>query len=240
MDVLGDLAAEYAALTAVLAGLDEKQWQVPSGADGWSVADVVLHLAQTNEMVVATCAGQSSGLDKSISVDEAVDRLVEAERAEGPAVFRRWTQSLESSLAALRGADPNSHYPWADWPLRPIALATTRIAEHWAHGLDIATPLGIPFPDTDRLRHVAWLAHRTLPYGLALRDRSAVPVRCELLGPNGDLWLFGPADAATVITGSAGAFCRVAAKRLAAADAGLIASGPAGDEVLAALRSYAA
>jgi uncharacterized protein (TIGR03084 family) len=239
MDVLGDLAAEFAALTAILVGLDEAQWQVPSGADGWSVADVVLHLAQTNEMVVATCAGHSNGLDKAISVDAAVDRWVEAERAGGPAVFRRWTQSLEPSLAALRGADPDRHYPWADWPLRPIALATTRIAEHWAHGLDVTTPLDIPFQDTDRLRHVAWLAHRTLPYGLALRDRPAIPVRCELLGPNGDLWLFGPADAATVITGPAGAFCRVAAKRLDAAEAGLIASGPAAEEVLAALRSYA-
>jgi uncharacterized protein (TIGR03084 family) len=240
MDVLGDLAAEYADLAAVLSGLDCKQWEAPSTATGWSVADVVLHLAQTNEMVVATCAGDSSGLDKSISVDEAVDRWVEAERAPGPAVFRRWTASLEPSLAALRGADPSVHYPWADWPLRPIALATTRIAEHWAHGLDIADPLGIPYPDTDRLRHVAWLAHRTLPYGLGLRGYEALPVQCELVGPGGDLWLFGPTDAATVLSGSAGAFCRVAAHRLAAAESGVIASGPAADEVLAALRSYAA
>jgi uncharacterized protein (TIGR03084 family) len=240
MDVLDDLAAEYADLAAVLGALDDKQWQADSGAAGWSVADVLLHLAQTNEMVVATCSGRSSGLDKSSSVDEAVERWVEAERAPGPVVLRRWRESLEPSLAALRGADPNTHYPWADWPLRPMALATTRIAEHWAHRLDIADPLGIPCPDTDRLRHVAWLAHRTLPYGLAIHGHEAVPVRCELVGPNGDLWLFGPADAATMVTGSAGGFCRVAARRLAPAESGLIASGPAADEVLAALRSYAA
>jgi uncharacterized protein (TIGR03084 family) len=240
MDVLGDLAAEYAALTAVLAGLDEKQWQAPSDAAGWSVADVVLHLAQTNEAVVATCTGQGMPLDKSVSVDEAVERWVRAERAPGAAVFRRWSGGLEPSLAALRDADPDRHYPWADFPLRPMALATTRIAEHWAHGLDVTTPLRIPYPDTDRLRHVAWLAHRTLPYGLALRGRGAVPVRCELLGPAGDLWLFGPADAATVVGGSASAFCRVAAKRLDPAESELIVAGPAAEEVLRALRSYAA
>ena len=47
-------------------------------------------------------------------------------------------------------------------PIRPATLATTRLAEHWAHGLDITVPLGISFPDTGRLRHVAWLAHRSL------------------------------------------------------------------------------
>jgi hypothetical protein len=43
-----------------------------------------------------------------------------------------------------------------------------RLAEHWAYGLDITGPLRVEFPDTGRLRHVAWLAHRTLPYAMTL------------------------------------------------------------------------
>ena len=54
-------------------------------------------------------------------------------------------------------------------------LATTRLAEHWAHGLDIAGPLGADFPDTGRLRHIAWLAHRTLPYALSLAGEPTRP-----------------------------------------------------------------
>ena len=34
-------------------------------------------------------------------------------------------------------------------PVKPATLATTRLAEHWAHGLDITGPLGIDFPDTE-------------------------------------------------------------------------------------------
>ena len=34
-----------------------------------------------------------------------------------------------------------------DRPVKPATLATTRLAEHWAHGLDITVPLGIKFPE---------------------------------------------------------------------------------------------
>ena len=70
-------------------------------------------------------------------------------------------------------------------PVKPATLATTRLAEHWAHGLDITGPLGIEFPDTERLRHIAWLAHRTLPYALSLAGQQPVAVRCELTVPDG-------------------------------------------------------
>jgi hypothetical protein len=33
-------------------------------------------------------------------------------------------------------------------PVKPATLATTRLTEHWAHGLDITGPLGVDFPDT--------------------------------------------------------------------------------------------
>jgi hypothetical protein len=46
MTVLGDLEAEQARLEQILAGLDGAQWMSASGPEGWTVADVVLHLAQ--------------------------------------------------------------------------------------------------------------------------------------------------------------------------------------------------
>jgi hypothetical protein len=43
-----------------------------------------------------------------------------------------------------------------------------------------------------------------------------------------------------VISGAAGAFCRVGARRLAPADSGLLTSGPFGADALEVLRNYAA
>ena len=53
MTIFDDLAAEQERLEKILFGLDEAQWMSPSGAEGWTIADVVLHLAQSEEGVAA-------------------------------------------------------------------------------------------------------------------------------------------------------------------------------------------
>jgi hypothetical protein len=53
------------------------------------------------------------------------------------------------------------------------------------------------------------------------------------------IWTFGPDEADSEITGSAGAFCRVAAQRLDPADSGLQATGPHGAAALRVVRTYA-
>ena len=112
--------------------------------------------------------------------------MVRADRDTPERVFERWRLARRAALVVLREADPDTRIPWATNPLPPTTLATTRLAEHWAHGLDITDPLGIAFPDTARLRHVAWLAHRTLPYAFALTGAEPSEVRCELTGPEGE------------------------------------------------------
>jgi uncharacterized protein (TIGR03084 family) len=240
--IIDDLEDEQERLEAVLDGLDDAAWRSPSAAEGWSVADVVLHLAQTEDAVVWLATGGGT-FDRprleAPGVDDAAERMVQAERAEPAVVFERWKAGRRAALAALRGADPEEPIPWVTNSLKPATLATTRLAEHWAHGLDITGPLGAPYPDTDRLRHIAWLAHGTLPYAFALAGDEAHPVHCELTGPGGDIWRYGPADADSAITGAAGAFCRVGAQRLTPEDSGLVATGPHGDAALRVLRTYA-
>jgi uncharacterized protein (TIGR03084 family) len=176
----------------------------------------------------------------SVGVDEAVDRWVAAERSGPEVVYPRWQAARRKSVEVLRAANPDRASPWFGAPLRPAAMATTRLAEHWAHTLDITGPLAIPYPDTARLRHIAWLAHRTLPYAFEVAGEQPGPVRAELTGPDGESWRFGPADAPSVISGSGGAFCRVGAQRLAPSESGLTASGPHGPAALRVLRNYAA
>ena len=142
-------------------------------------------------------------------------------------------------MAALRAADPGQPLTWVATSLKPRTLATTRLAEHWAHALDVTGPLGIDYPDTARLRHTAWLGHSTLPYAFTLAGQAPQEVFCELTAPDGTRWRYGTPDAESSIIGSAGAFCRVGARRLAAEDSGLAAGGPYGMTALRLLRNYA-
>jgi uncharacterized protein (TIGR03084 family) len=243
MGIFDDLEAEQDRLQAILDGLDEAQWASPSAAAGWTVTDVVLHLAQTEEAVIASTAGVSLRVPPASGprVDAIADQLVRAERAAPGQVFQRWQEARTTAMAALRAADPRQPLSWVEAPLKPATLATTRLAEHWAHGLDVTGPLGIAFPDTGRLRHIAWLAHRSLPYAFLLAGDQAPEVSCLLTAPDGTTcWQFGPPRADSVITGPAGAFCRVAAQRLAPGQSGLRTEGERGAAALRLLRTYAA
>ena len=243
MDTIDDLAAEQQRLETLLEPLTEQQWSSASAAAGWSVADVMLHLAQTEEAVAASIAhADRADLWErgEQALDDAVDDAVRAERASGTEVFARWRTARQQSLSALRSADPEQRVPWAATPLKPRVLATTRLAEHWAHGLDITDPLGLPFPDTARLRHIAWLGHRTLPYAFAVAGSEPYDVYCELTGPGGDIWRFGDENAESTIRGSAGEFCRVGARRLRPEQTSLVAEGPHAAAALRVLRNYAA
>jgi uncharacterized protein (TIGR03084 family) len=242
VDVIDDLVAEYERLDAILAGLTEQQWLSPSAAPGWSVCDVVLHLAQSEEAV--GFSARNAGIERVSQIergrlDERMADMVNAERAEPPVVFARWRTARVATVDALRNAAPESRLGWVTGSLKPATLATTRIAEHWAHGLDVTAPFDIPFPDTDRLRHVAWLGHSTLPWAFRFAGHEPRPVSCELIGPAGEVWRFGEPDTESTISGSAGAFCRVGAQRLAPEASGLRTAGPHAALALRVLRNYA-
>lgn len=241
-DIFEDLAAEQDGLDEVLSGLPEQAWRSGSGAVGWTVADVVLHLAQTEEAVVATVAGDAELLDwrrYADTVDEAMDAMVCAQRAAPGEVFQRWRTARRAALTALRQADPQRPLRWVTSSLKPRTLATTRLAEHWAHALDITGPLGIDYPDTMRLRHIAWLGHSTLSYAFTLAGQVPHEVYCELTAPDKTTWRYGPPEADSSVTGPAGAFCRVGARRLAPEGSGLATRGPHGRAALRVLRNYA-
>ena len=242
-ETFDDLEAEQDRLESVLTGLSVDQWLLASAAVGWTIADVVLHLAQTEEAVVATttaAVGVPYGQANGETLDEAMAARVRAEPSPPADIFERWRTARRAAVAALREADPQRPLRWVAASLKPRTLATTRLAEHWAHGLDITTPLGVDYPDTARLRHIAWLGHSTLPYAFAIERLQPHEVYCELTAPDGTLWRYGPPEATSAITGPAGDFCRIGARRLTPEQSKLTTRGPHADTALRVLRNYAA
>ena len=56
--VVAALAAQQEQLSGLLRVLDDAGWRAPTRCEGWDVADVVLHLAQSNEMAVGSITGR--------------------------------------------------------------------------------------------------------------------------------------------------------------------------------------
>src|SRR3954468_22483954 len=108
-DVIEDLAAEQDHIEALLGKLSPADWRAPSAAAGWTVADVVLHLAPTEEGV---CAALGEGqlpvrwADFGSNVDEAMDAMVRGQRAEPAEVLERWPGPPPAPGPAPRRAPP--------------------------------------------------------------------------------------------------------------------------------------
>jgi uncharacterized protein (TIGR03084 family) len=249
--MIDDLAAQQAELDGLLVDCDATSWHRPTRCEGWDVADVVLHLAQTNEMAIASATGRydeflttfaATVSDSVHTVDDAAADRVAAERgAPDDELLARWRRSSQSLSEALRACDAHERVQWVAGELSALTLTTTRIAETWIHTGDVAGALGVELPPSDRLRHVARLAWRTLPYAFAHDGRAAPgPVAFRLVGPSGDAWDFEPGGAApTVIRGPAVDLCAVAARRVAPADTALVGEGPDAVAVLDLVRTYA-
>ncbi|MGI8938008.1 MAG: maleylpyruvate isomerase family mycothiol-dependent enzyme, partial [Iamia sp.] len=214
----------------------------------WAIADVVLHLAQTNELAAASAHGDLErvakgwGRPEGTTVDDAAGAAVTGERgASGAEVLARWRRSAEDMSDALARCDPASRLQWVAGDMAARTLATTRLAETWIHTGDVADGLGVELPASDRLWHIARLAHRTVPYALTRASEAAPgPVRFVLDAPTGaEKWRFGPDDAPTAIAGPALDLCRVAGQRATAADTALVGTGPDADRVLTLVRTFA-
>ncbi len=250
--VLTALAAQDDELDGLLAGLDDAGWATPSRCPGWSIADVVLHLAQTDEMAQASAEqrfsdalqgfGNPPGAGPDATVDDLAGLAVEAQRGRPPAeVLQRWRAAAAAERKALGACEPGTRVPWVSGTLSALTLATTRLAEHWIHTGDVADALGRAPLASDRLRPIARLAWRTLPYAFERSGRTlSGPVALHLTGPAGEPWDFTPDEpAATTITGPALDFCLVAARRVEHGATALQARGADADAVLELVRTFA-
>ena len=249
-EIVDAVVAQQAELTGLLDGLDDRGWARPSPCDGWDVADVVLHLVQTNLMAEASLgdrldafyAEQLEGARPAANVDDGAAAMVELHRgAPNEELLGRWRTGAARLSDLLLAEDPGRRVTWVAGTLSPRTLATTRLAETWIHTGDVAEALGVELAPSDRLEHIARLAWRTLPYAFERAGRSlGGPVAFELTGPGGQPWSFVPDEPArTTISGPATDLCGVAARRLDPATTRLVADGPDGDAVLELVRTYA-
>jgi len=248
--ILSALGEEHAELDTLLQPLDDAGWSSPTRCDGWTVADVVLHLAQTDQLALASARGQfadglavlASGEEGAGNVDDGAAAMVERERGlPNAALYDRWRGGAAALRDTLAASDPHRRVDWVAGQLSVHTLVATRIAECWIHSGDVAEAVGVAQVPTDRLEHVARLAWRTLPYAFQRDDRELTgPVAFELCAPSSAAWHFVPRDEPlTTITGDGAELCLVAARRVAPAATSLRGTGPDVDAVLELVRTYA-
>jgi uncharacterized protein (TIGR03084 family) len=230
--VLTDLALEGEQLDRLVADLPERDWRTPTPAPGWDVATQIAHLAWTDEAAHAAASDQERW--DALVVEALADPAHATDRAAltggiaaPPALLERWRTARARLAATLGGYPDGLRMPWYGPPMSATSMATARLMETWAHSLDVHAALGAEPEVTDRIRHVAHLGVRTRDFSFSVH-RTPPPTeefRVELTAPSGDLWSWGPENAAQRVTGAAYDFCLLVTQRVNRADTSLVAIG---------------
>ena len=244
-ELLADLAAEGAALEAVVAGLEDTAWLMPTPAEGWTIAHTVGHLTWTDARALQA-ARDPEGFRRAAATLVALDSAVDDAAAEGATtapeqLLARWRTGRAELAEALGSLPAGTTLPWYGPPMSVASMATARLMETWAHGLDVTDALGLPPSVSPRLRHVAHIGVRTRNFAFAQRGlpAPAEEFHVELVAPDGSTWTWGPEDAAQRVTGPALDFCLRVTRRRNRADLALRAAGADADRWLDIAQAFA-
>jgi uncharacterized protein (TIGR03084 family) len=231
--VLADLTAEGDELERIVAPLDDAGWRTPTPAEGWDVAHQIAHLAWTDETAVKAATDTEAWDATVLQAMADPEGFVDAEAARGaqaaPAdLLERWRTARRALATTLAEYPSGQKLPWYGPPMSATSMATARFMETWAHSLDVHEALGVVVTPTDRIRHVAHLGVRTRNFAFSVHqlEAPAEEFRVELTAPSGEVWAYGPEDAAQSVRGAAYDFCLLVTQRRHRADLDLVATGP--------------
>jgi uncharacterized protein (TIGR03084 family) len=243
--LVDDLVAESADLDDTLRGLRPTQWALATPAVGWSIADQISHLAYFDEAAHLSLTDPEQFRREAARLtgrgDNFPDRVAAEHRNQGRDLGA-WFETARASLVeAYRSCDPERRVPWYGPDMSPASSVTARLMETWAHGQDVCDALGIEREPTDRLRHVAHLAVRAVPYSYLVNDlpQPNDAIRVELSAPDGGQWAWGPPGSADRVAGPAVDFCLVVTQRRHVLDTDLAVTGSTARQWIAIAQAYA-
>lgn len=242
--LVADLAAESAALDSLVAPLAAQRWSTSTPAPGWTVAHQIAHLLWTDDMALISLTDEARFREIVATADPAtfVDRAAEELAALPPATLTaRWRETRARLHAALRDVSDGRKLLWFGPPMSAASMATARLMETWAHGLDVADALGVEMAPSERLKSIAHLGVRTRDFAFAVHGlpAPAEPFRVELAAPDGSTWAWGPADAAQRVSGSAFDFCALVTQRRPRAALDVTAVGTEAEQWLGIAQAFA-
>src|SRR6201997_1213647 len=244
--MVADLRAESDDLDALVAPLPAQRWADPTPAPGWTIAHQIGHLLWTDRVALTAVtdeAGFAEVLEDAQNntagfVDAGAEELATLAPAE---LLTDWRVTRGRLHEALLTVPDGRKLPWFGPPMSAASMATARLMETWAHGLDVADALGIKRPATERLRSIAHIGVRTRDYAFVINNLAppAEPFLVELRAPGGDTWTWGPPDATQRVTGAAEDFCFLVTQRRPLGALDVTAHGPDAQRWLRIAQAFA-
>jgi uncharacterized protein (TIGR03084 family) len=223
-----------------------EEWGRPTPAAGWNIHDQVSHLAFFDDAarLAATDPGEFRVLADKLVTDGAdfTDRIAENHRILPSDALLDWfVRARNDVLAVVAENNPKRRLPWFGPDMSVASSVTARLMETWAHGQDVYDALGVVHPPSPGLRSIAHLGVATFAFTHTLNNLEvpAAAPRVELCSPSGEVWVWGPVDAAERVTGSALGFVLTVTQRRNWTETDLVAVGTVASRWLDIAQAFA-
>jgi len=240
-DILSDLVAEQQFLDQSLQRIPIKVWDLKTPNKPWTVRDTISHLADTENLGADSISGgqRIKEWQNSTDLEALKKRAIKEGRGMRPQdVIEWWRGGRAKVVEPLSHMNGEDRIDWIAGDMSARTFATFRLMETWMHGLDIYSTLGLEVEDTPRIRHIAWLGWKTLPYAFKQAGEDYEPVRVEVIGPGYSKWVYGSEDTGELIKGSASDWARIVVRRAKPRDTRLKVTGEHAKKALEVARAW--
>ena len=148
---MADLRAESDDLDVLVADLPADRWADATPAPGWTIAHQIAHLLWTDRVALTAVTDEAgfaavlaeAAKDPTGFVDAGAEELAVLPPERLLTDWRETRVKLHDELLAV--ADGRK-LPWFGPPMSAASMATARLMETSAHGLDVADALGVKSP----------------------------------------------------------------------------------------------
>ncbi len=243
-EVAADLQAEQALLDTIVGDLPEEQWSLDTPSEGWTVADQIGHLTYFDGAAATAVIDPdafAASIHDLIAAPDGGAALTLGRGSTPTELLAAWRSNRERLREVAATLTDDMRIAWYGPSMGAKSFLTARLMECWAHGQDIVDTVGADRAPSDRLRHIAQLGFITRGWSYTVRGME-VPegdVRVELVSPSGEVWTYGPDDAAEVVTGPAEDFCLVVTQRRHVDDTALKVRGKIARDWLERAQAFA-
>jgi len=217
-EILSSLVAEQQLLDQYLQSIPVRNWSTKTTFKNWSITNHVSYLAGLEDL--AFNALKKKGTDfshykgpKGLEKFEK-DCIDKGKDMRPQDVIEWWRLSRAKVVETLADATPGRKINWWHKKIDYLTFGSSKLAETWAHGLDIYSGMKKDYEDTVRIEHVAlfgWLNSESTSKVNKLKHQD---LRIELIGPEYKAWQFGNEKSENSIKGNAGDWCRVVTGRV--------------------------
>ena len=218
-EILSNLVAEQQLLDQYLQSIPVRNWDTKTSFKNWNITAHVSYLSALEDLGHNVLKKKGTDFNK-YKGPKGLEKFEKEAIAKGKDmrpqdVIEWWRMSRASVIESLAKCTPGKKITWWKNEIDCRTFAVTKLAETWAHSLDVYESMNKDYEDTVRVEHVALYGWLNAENATKLNKSKFEDLRIELIGPEYKAWQFGNENSKNTIKGSAGDWCRVVTGRTA-------------------------